>query len=166
MARTALLTVLPADYKPASAEIASAAAPVPGPGMAAGDAGGAVLDARVVSSLQAMGESSPGLIKRLVEAYATSAPALMADLRRAAAAGELGAARLAAHTLKSSTANLGALGVSALFASVEAAAKAGMSHDVSDRLNTAEAQLQRVLGALKSLDHPTEKIHETPATFA
>ena len=53
-----------------------------------------------------------------------------------------------------------------MFAGIEAAAKAGMSQNVSECLSAAEAQLQRVLGALKALNHPTEKIDEFRATVA
>ena len=170
MARTALLTVLPADYGRTLVESPGGAAAAPAAAPAAVSASaenhGALLDMQVVGTLHAMDHDCPGLIGRLVEAYATSAPALMVELRGAAACGDLRAARQAAHTLKSSHASLGALGVSALFADIEATARTGASRDLNDRLAMVEAPFKNVFGALKTLKYSVEKTNETPATIA
>ncbi len=168
MARTALLTVLPAEYGRAlSAPVGGAEAPPPlAFNRAAAEIHGALLDSKVMDALRAMDIECPGLIERLVDAYAKSAPALMAELRRAAACDDLRAARQAAHALKSSHANLGATGMSALFADIEAAAKNGASQDLRERLGLLEAQFESVLGALKALKYPRENSNETPATVA
>jgi len=168
MARTALLTVLPAEYGRApSAHAGGAETPQPrATNCAAAEIHGALLDTKVMDALRAMDVECPGLIERLVDAYAKSAPALMDELRRAAACGDLPAARQAAHALKSSHANLGATGVSALFAGIEAAAKSGASQDLRERLGLLEAQFESVLGALKALTYTRENSNETPATVA
>ena len=168
MARTGLLKVLAPDCGQAQA-----GPPTGGPAlpacvpMGANTAfQGALLDAKVVGTLRAMDAESPGLMERLVDAYAASAPALMAELRRAAASCDLRAARQAAHTLKSCHANLGALGASALFAGIEVAARSGASQDLNDRLELLETQFDGVSGAVKALKNPREETHETPAAIA
>ncbi len=164
MARTSLLKVLPADCGGTLAE--HAAAPAALPSGAKTGIPGELLDTKVVAGLRAMDDECPGLIARLVDAYVASAPALMAELRRAAATCDLGAARQAAHTLKSSHANLGALDVSALFAGIEAAARRGASQDLCDRLESLEAHFESILGAIEALKYPLEKSNETPAAVA
>ena len=168
MARTALLTVLPAEYGgELSASVGGAEAPPPRAfKRAAAEIHGALLDSKVTGALCAMDVECPGLMERLVDAYAESAPALMAELRRAAACGDLRAARQAAHTLKSSHANLGATGASALFADIEAAARNGASQDLRERLGLLEAQFEGVRRAIEALKYPRENSNETPATVA
>ena len=168
LARTALLTILPADcggaLRPPSCD--PVAPPLPASGAAEVAIQGALLDAKVMDALRAMDVDCPGLLERLVDAYAKSAPVLMAELRRAAACDDLPAVRQAAHTLKSSHANLGALGVSALFADIEAAAKNGARHALNERLGLLEAQFESALRALKALKYSRENSDETRATVA
>jgi HPt (histidine-containing phosphotransfer) domain-containing protein len=92
-----------------------------------------------------------GLIGRLTGAFLASAPPLFDALKQATARGDMPAARHAAHTLKSSNANVGALNVSRLFAQIEADARRSEASAAAARLDEAEHEFQRVLEALKCL---------------
>lgn len=93
-----------------------------------GDAGPAtgsglpVLDAEVLDELRAIaGDETLGIVRLFLE----DAPRLIARIEQAAAATDLDAMGEAAHTLKSSSANLGALALSAAAKRIEQAARSG-----------------------------------------
>jgi HPt (histidine-containing phosphotransfer) domain-containing protein len=94
---------------------------------------------------------APGLLSRLTVAFLASAPPLFDQLKNAAARGDMPAARLAAHTLKSSNANIGALTVSKLFAQIEADARHSEVVSAASRLDEAEREFRRVIDAVKTL---------------
>jgi len=182
MARTQLLSILTttgAQQALPSPDAAPgpAAAPAPAlqvatnvPGASAmqasfSPASGPALDAATVRRLQDMESNVPGLVKRLSSAYSASVPALMAALGKAAESGDLAAARQAAHTLKSSHANVGALSASRLFAGIEEAARAGDAHAAFARLACAQQELTRVLDELRSLESPTEHHDDQTSTI-
>ena len=162
MARTALLTILPApvaspapSVPPAAARLALTPAP-PLP---------AALDAACMATLDNMEQDSPGLTRRLIDAYFASAPGLMLTLRHAVAHSDLPGTRQAAHTLKSSNANLGALGASKLFAAIEIAARDGDAGAASAGMARAEVELGRAISALNALRHPRESRNEYHASI-
>ena len=126
---------------------------------------GPPLDPATLRRLQEMEYGVPGLVKRLAAAFFSSTPALMEQLRVAAMQSDFGAIRQAAHTLKSSNANVGALCASRLFAGVEAAARAADSHAACTRIASAEVEFSRVLVALKNLASSKEQPDEEPVTI-
>ena len=110
------------------------------------------LDPRILDRLQAMEKKGAhGLMARLTHAFLASAPPLFDELKQATARGDMPAARHAAHTLKSSNANVGALGVSRLFAQIEADARRSEASAAAARLREAEPEFARVLAALRNL---------------
>lgn len=96
----------------------------------------AVLDER---ALQALADLDPGgqsgLVPRVLRTYLTSMARLLDELRRHRAAQELPGLRHVAHTLKSSSASIGALTLSRLCAEVERRVR-------DDDLEGLEAALQ------------------------
>ncbi|MDB5805667.1 MAG: sensor hybrid histidine kinase [Betaproteobacteria bacterium] len=131
----------PPAAQPISIRLEPAAAPLDSP-----------LDPRILHNLQTMEQGGAhGLIARLCGAFLASAPPLFEELRAAAGRGDMAAARLAAHTLKSSNANIGALAVSKLFAQIEADARASETAAAAARLDEAERELRRVFSALQTL---------------
>ncbi len=118
---------------------------------------GPALDPATVQRLRDMESNVPGLLKRLSSTFTASVPALMEALGRAAEANDLAAARQAAHSLKSSNANVGALAASRLFAGIEAAARTGDTHAAFARIACAQQELARVLDELRALETPMEQ---------
>ena len=106
----------------------------------AGAGGGTdMLDAQALARLRELDPGGKaGLLDRVLKTYAQSLGRLLDQLRAARGAGDGAAIRHVAHTLKSSSASVGALELSALCADVEARLR-------DDRLQGLEAQLDRML---------------------
>jgi len=89
-------------------------------------------------------------LAELVETYRADCPLLFAELRAAVAAGDSPAARRAAHTLKSTSASMGALGLAAQCREIEAAAAAGDLDELDERVEQAAATYADVEAALRA----------------
>jgi signal transduction histidine kinase/CheY-like chemotaxis protein/HPt (histidine-containing phosphotransfer) domain-containing protein len=110
-----------------------------------------VLDHDVIASLRELGgDDDPGLFSELVNMFLSDTPERMRALSEAMDKRDPTALERAAHALKSSSANLGALGLSGLFRDIEAA---GREKDLS-RAETLVARTQpefaKVEAALRS----------------
>ena len=79
----------------------------------------AVLDA---GRLESYRKRRPGFLERLIAAYLDEAPKHVTGIKVGIAAGDQDAVKIAAHTLKSSSANLGAIRLAELCQSIESAA--------------------------------------------
>jgi two-component system, sensor histidine kinase and response regulator len=82
----------------------------------------ALLDDAVLAPMR---KNRPDMLARIIKAYLAYAPAAIADLASAAREADLERLGRHAHSLKSSSANLGANGLSALCRELEQTAKAG-----------------------------------------
>jgi HPt (histidine-containing phosphotransfer) domain-containing protein len=94
-------------------------------------------------------EFGPEALGRLVMIFRTEASRLVDSACAAIAAGDAQAAEAAAHTLKSSAANLGAVALAASCSALEATTRTG-SLDEADAL--AAAMVAHLAGALRGLD--------------
>ena len=91
---------------------------------------------------------APGLVVKVIETYIASARDLVESLGRSLAAGDLKELHRAAHTLKSSSANVGAMALSALAKQLEseaAAQRTGSAEDLIRRIGVAYAAAVTVL---------------------
>jgi two-component system, sensor histidine kinase and response regulator len=110
------------------------------------------LDADVLASLRGMQRPGmPSLLRRVVDLYLKHSPALVAEGRAALAAEDLPTLTRAVHTLKSSSANVGAVHLSALCDDFEARLREGFPADGSQQLARIEVEVARVLSALQAL---------------
>ena len=83
-----------------------------------------MLDLTVIERIREMEQRGAArLLERLINTYATTATKLMADAERAMAQRDAIMLRHATHTLKSSSANLGATALSRRFAALETHAR-------------------------------------------
>ena len=89
-------------------------------------------------------------VAELVDTFLEEAPGLLAELRRALAAGERSAFERAAHSLKSNANTFGAL---ALGAQARALELGGPAAAGGDALAALEAEYQRAAAALQGLRH-------------
>ncbi|CAN5252355.1 hypothetical protein BH09PSE6_BH09PSE6_17070 [soil metagenome] len=111
-----------------------------------------VLDpAKIVELRRLERTGSGGLLGRLVEAFGRSTPPLAAQLQRAVELADAGSARHAAHTLKSSLGNLGAVRAAERFRLIEEAARLEHMEQVAEHLAAALDDLQSVTLALQDL---------------
>ncbi len=105
------------------------------------------------SVLDQLGENmgGEGAVARIVSMYLGKLPAEADGLHRSAESSDMESLGEDAHRLKSSTAMLGAMGLAAILAELEAAGKAGDAGAVAgllDRFDDEKAKVEHDLGLL------------------
>ena len=88
-------------------------------------------------------------LKELVDAYLDSTPGLFAVMRQAAAAGDAASLQRAAHTLKTGSANMGALALAALCKGLEDMGRSGVLDGAETHIDIAAAAYTDVATALR-----------------
>ena len=101
---------------------------------------------------------SSRLVERVFSAFEQSVARLRPQLLAAASSGDAGGLRHVAHTLKSSSASIGAIKLSSLCAEMEASAREGRILGMTERTDELCAELDAVLEAVN-----TERTAERPA---
>ncbi len=91
-----------------------------------------------------------GFVGQLVDEYRADGANRVADMRTALAAGAAEDLRRAAHTLKGSSASLGATGLAAACREVETAAREGRLDGLGPRVDAIAAQFDDVVAALET----------------
>lgn len=107
-----------------------------------------------LTELDPKGENQ--LLERVLRAYQTSAARLMPQLETARLSNDRATVRLVAHTLKSSSASIGALELSQVCAQVEALIRAESTDDLEPLLRKLRSALDAALLAIQRLldGHP------------
>jgi len=130
--------------------------PAPGgaPSAAAGGArgGGSVLDESALERLRELdpkGENQ--LLARVIKAFESSAARLLPQLQDARRAGDHGGVRHVAHTLKSSSASIGAIKLSQLCGEIETKIRTDKLENLGERIDAMCAEVEIVLKALQRL---------------
>lgn len=114
----------------------------------------ALLDPEAIRRLRELDPSGGNrLLERVVAAFSSSLDRLLPDLARARAGAtpDLAVVRHVSHTLKSSSASLGALALSARCADIEAMARDGSVDGLSEQLDAMLDDIQQVRTALAAL---------------
>ena len=149
-----------AGKAPAASATVSAPAPAPQVQPAAESslpdaaAPASVLDTAVIGDLI---DTMGGEFGDLVRVYLEDAPQRLRELEAAAAAGDAAAQVAPAHTLKSSSANIGAAALSDIARGIEHAARAGIATPPADIAAGIRREYERVVAELsKLLDRETE----------
>lgn len=110
-----------------------------------------VLDKSVLDSLRELGgDDDPGLFVELVNMFLSDTPERMRALMEAMDKRDPLALERAAHALKSSSANLGALGLSGLFRDIEAAGREKDLSRAAALVARTQPEFARVEEALRS----------------
>ena len=111
-----------------------------------------VLDAEAIARLRDLDPNgASGLVGRVLHAFETSAGRLLPQLRAAQQSGDTAGVRFVAHTLKSSSASIGAVRFSALCAELENGIRLQQPIDLAAKVGAVERELQCVLAALAQL---------------
>ena len=111
-----------------------------------------VLDPQALARLSGLDPTGKNqLIERVLMAFQTSVARLRPQAEAARASGDRAALRLVAHTLKSSSASIGAMRLSQLCARIETAIRLETLHDHDADLDALGAALDEVLHAIKPL---------------
>ncbi|NVI82725.1 response regulator [Janthinobacterium sp. BJB401] len=145
--RAALLEIL-ARWRPSPAAQATAGTPTVTTEAAPVESA-AILDAAALQNLRAMRRPGrPDVLGRIIDLFYSDAPRLLGQLEVAAEASDTAALQLAAHTLKSSCANVGALGLSATCREIEQYARGNDVGSALQHIRGIQQELDRVLAAL------------------
>jgi HPt (histidine-containing phosphotransfer) domain-containing protein len=119
---------------------------------AAGAFAGGVLDAQALERLRELDPTGQNkLLERVFKAFEASIDRLMPQLEAARQASDWQAVRHVAHTLKSSSASIGALELSRLCAEVEAMVRQTQQGGLPEALDAMHAEVRRVRAALREL---------------
>ena len=111
-----------------------------------------LIDARVIQGLRELGgDEDPGLLVELIDLYLADAPQRMGEIRQALTSGDWKLLERAAHTLKSASANIGALELSSICKELEAKARSCEAQVCETLCERSAEQLVRVETALRVL---------------
>jgi HPt (histidine-containing phosphotransfer) domain-containing protein len=110
-----------------------------------------VLDRAALAGIRALERPGWGdLLRRVIDRYSEDAPRLVASMRAAAANEDAHALQVAAHTLKSASANIGAVALAGLCKSMELTGRSGVTAGAAEALPELERELERVASALQA----------------
>lgn len=97
-----------------------------------------IVDPAVLMELVETTGGDRAFVGELVETYVADSPGLLADMRQAILVGDAGQVRRLAHSLKSSSASLGARQLAELCQDLERRARAGLLEDGETRVSRIE----------------------------
>lgn len=108
------------------------------------------IDLTVLQELkEMMGEESPEVLAEVIDSYLEDAPNLLQAIQTAITQEDAAGLEQAAHTLRSSSATLGAIPLSTLCKELEAMGRAGTIQGGVERASQLEAEYTRVKAALQ-----------------
>jgi HPt (histidine-containing phosphotransfer) domain-containing protein len=107
-----------------------------------------ILDDAVLAELRESTGGDDDFVRELVEAYVSEATGYLDSMTAAAAVADPEAIVRPAHTLKSSSATLGAMRLAAISRGIEEAGRAGRSDDLAADIEQAHATWTETLAAL------------------
>jgi len=146
------LTAVLGRWLPPDRSRSAQAAPPPRAAAPASAVPESPLDPRAIARIRSMQrEGAPSVLARVIGLYLESAPQLVAQLREAVSAGNASRLQRAAHSLKSGSANLGALALGALCRELEAIGESGTVDGAAPLVARVTQQFESVRTALTAL---------------
>ena len=122
------------------------------PPVAPAEPNSAVLDARIIERITALQrDGKPDLLAHLIGLYLASVPRLVSEIEFGLTAGDAALVRRAVHTLKSSSANLGASALAKVCGELEVQARDGELSALAARVDVLHFEIDGVLAALRAL---------------
>jgi HPt (histidine-containing phosphotransfer) domain-containing protein len=109
-----------------------------------------LLDRGVLAELRASTGDDDDFVRELIEAYVAEAGGHLDGLAQASASGDVAAAVRPAHTLKSSSASIGAMRLAAICRAIEEAGRENRGDGLEDQVRDAEATWTATLEALQA----------------
>ncbi len=117
-----------------------------------------IIDEKALGKIRALQQpDKEDLVSKIISLYLTSAPGLMSLIQRSLENGNLTALKESAHSLKSSSANVGAVAVAKLCKKLEASAREGKLEHSQGLVKELESQFQQARAALDQ--YAQEKCH-------
>jgi PAS domain S-box-containing protein len=116
------------------------------------------VDAGVLEGLRKLQvEDGPDIVSQLIDIYLSDTPPRLAALRQAIAEKDAFALFQAAHSLKSSSGNIGALTLAAICRELESMGRAGVIEGAAEKVARVEAEYAKVCMALSAVRRKGEK---------
>lgn len=110
------------------------------------------LDEQALARLRELDpEGRHGVVLRVLGAFETSLLRMLPQLVAARERGDAAAVGMVAHTLKSSSASVGALSLSACCAEIERAVRVGEAADLASQVENLLSEGERALGAVRAM---------------
>ncbi len=109
------------------------------------------LDPAALRNLAGLEQAGSDLVDRVVQMYLSSSTSLAAEIRAGAEAEDPERVAAAAHTLKSSSAQVGAMKLSSLCKEIEARGRGGFGEGVANLVDEVESELESVREGLAAL---------------
>ncbi|HEX5240394.1 MAG TPA: Hpt domain-containing protein [Candidatus Limnocylindrales bacterium] len=109
-----------------------------------------LVDLGVVDALRESVGGDDDFVRELIETYVGEGGDHLTALAHAVASGDAAAAVRPAHTLKSSSASVGAMRLSELCRSIEAATREGRSDGLADQVESVRATWDATLEAFRT----------------
>ena len=126
--------------------------PAATPPVAPAEPNSAVLDARIIERITALQRDGKlDLLAHLIGLYLASVPRLVSEIEFGLTAGDAALVRRAVHTLKSSSANLGASALAKVCGELEVQARDGELSALAARVDVLHFEIDGVLAALRAL---------------
>jgi HPt (histidine-containing phosphotransfer) domain-containing protein len=114
--------------------------------------GSGIIDPIVIQGLRDLGgEDEPGLLAELIDIFLEDAPQRMKDITEGLAGGDFGRVERGAHTLKSSSANIGALDLSDVCRQIVESARTHRTETLPELCASSARCLAEAESALRSL---------------
>ena len=120
-------------------------------GAPAGAVTAAELDPAGLANLREMAGDDEAFLQELIDTFLNDGPVLVADMAAAQQAGDAAALRLASHSLKSNSAEFGAMAFSGLCKKIELLAREGKLDETAVLVEQAAAEFPGVAAALTAL---------------
>ena len=92
---------------------------------------------------------APDILSKVILIFLDRSPEIMQNLRDALAADDAATVQRSAHSLKSSSANVGALNLSSLLREMESLGRANVLESASALFPLIEEELKKVIGVLE-----------------
>jgi HPt (histidine-containing phosphotransfer) domain-containing protein len=109
------------------------------------------LDRSVLDSLKELQEEGdPDIIEEVGSLFLTHSPDKIAAIKKSTTSGDAKGLQIASHSLKSSSAYVGAMRLSAMSKSLEDMARSGSLEGASQKASVLEAEYERVKTALEA----------------
>ncbi len=111
-----------------------------------------VLDMQVIEGLRELGgDDDPGLLVEVIGMFLEDAPTRIEEIQQGLATGDIKLLERAAHSLKSASANVGAVQLSLVCKRIEEIARRSTSEGIADLIPESNRALTEVSNALRSI---------------
>ncbi len=111
-----------------------------------------VLDMRVIEGLRELGgDDDPGLLLEVIGMFLDDAPTRIEEIRQGLASGDIKLLERAAHSLKSASANVGAMQLSNVCMRIEEIARQDKSGGIAELIPESNKALDDAANALRSI---------------